>query len=137
MNLTLIISVIAICAILHLVAGLLGIARLTKAFRESANWGASLSIGFETSVFFGLAITLWVALLFLLPRNHAPIPVLNFPAWILLILFVVIYAMAGHSKSRTALALAAGVGAAVPGSAIFAYINNPLLESIFGAIRFY
>lgn len=137
MNLALIISVIAICAILHLVVGLFGIARLAKAFRGSNNWKASLKIGTETSAFFGLATVLWVGLLFLLPRTHAPIPVLNYPAWILLVLSLLIYAIVGQSKSGTALSLTAGVAAAVPGSAIFAYANNQLLESIFGAIRFY
>lgn len=137
MNLALIVLVIAICAILHLVVGLLGIARLAKAFRGSNNWKASLKIGVETSAFFGLATLLWVGLLFLLPRTQAPIPVLNYPAWILLVLSFIIYALVGQSKSETALSLTAGVAAAVPGSAIFAYANNQLLESIFGAIRIY
>lgn len=137
MNLALIISAIVAGAIPHLGIGLFGIIKLATAFHGSNDWRASLKIGAMTSGFFGLATMLWFALLFLLPRTHAPIPFYNYPSWILLVLSILAYAVFGKRKSEYALSLAAGVFIAVPGSAIFAYTNIQLLESVFGAIRFY
>lgn len=137
MNLALIILAIAAGAIPHVGIGIFGIIKLATAFRRSNDWKTSMKIGAMTSGFFGLATMLWLALLFLLPRTHAPIPFYNYPSWILLVLSIVSYAVFGKHKSEYAIPLATGVCIAVPGSAIFAYTQIELLESVFGAIRFY
>lgn len=134
MNLTLIVVAIGLFGLLHLAVGVYGSIRLARAFSSTPDWRQTLWLSGLTALFFSLAIALWIAMLFILPRTSAPAAVLNVPAWILFGGYVAVEVILRQTKSSKVIAWE-GVALAVPACSLFAYVYYEPLKQIFGPIR--
>lgn len=133
MNLVMIMAGVGLLALMHLSVGMYGTVRLARGLVQPA-WQQTLCVSALAALFFVLAFTLWIVLLFAMPRSTAPMAVLNTPAWIVLGTY-----LAGKAVLRQATSFLVfgweGVALAVPACSLFASVYYEPLKQIFGPIR--
>jgi hypothetical protein len=137
MNLLLIIGGIALLALLQLGAGIYSFAQLVKAYGSEPDWRKVIWLSALTAMLFSAGIAFWIVMLFEPSRSHAPMLVLNGPAWILFLIYIGGELFVRLSEKSSLLYAWEGIGLAVPASSIFAVMHYDLLSQIFGPIKFH
>lgn len=132
-NLLLIVAGIGLVGLLHVAVGFFSLRRLLTSI-DGGDVAHNLKTGLAAATFFALSMAFWLWLVFMLQSRNAPMPVFNFPAWILLVLHVLIR-WACEGKTSAVAVGSHAIGVAVPASAVFASVYYERLSQIFGPIN--